>query len=103
MCCRKISPDLARGGNYSPKAGEPLGWVVTLARRRAIDRLRRRQVYCRAKDRFESQIAEQPGSRLRRQISDDLIRADLRRFLERQLRGLPEYQRQVIELFFFEG
>jgi RNA polymerase sigma-70 factor (ECF subfamily) len=32
-----------------------------------------------------------------------LIRADLRRFLERQLRGLPEYQRQVIELLFFEG
>ena len=25
-------------GNYSPKAGRPLGWVVTLARRRAIDR-----------------------------------------------------------------
>src|ERR1700726_4388557 len=28
---------------YSPKAGKPLGWVVTLARRRAVDRVRRRQ------------------------------------------------------------
>src|SRR5438093_11902502 len=36
--------------NYSPQAGKPLGWVVTLARRRAIDRLRRRQAYCRAKE-----------------------------------------------------
>src|SRR5204863_1354840 len=36
-------------GRYSPKAGKPLGWVVTLARRRAIDRVRRRQAYCRAK------------------------------------------------------
>ena len=46
-------------GNYSPKAGRPLGWVVTLARRRAIDRLRRRQAYCRAKDRFELEHIEQ--------------------------------------------
>src|SRR6476661_10049241 len=44
--------------NYSPKAGRPLGWVVTLARRRAIDRLRRRQAYCRAKDRFTEQLQE---------------------------------------------
>lgn len=89
-------------GNYSPKAGRPLGWVVTLARRRAIDRLRRRQAYGRAKDRFEAQI-EPPGAQRTSQMSDDLIRSDLRRFLERQLRGLPEYQREVIELSFFEG
>ncbi len=90
-------------GNYSPKAGRPLGWVVTLARRRAIDRLRRRQAYCRAKDRFELHIGQQPGTKFRSQINDDLIRSDLRRFLNRQLSTLPTYQRQVIELSFFEG
>jgi RNA polymerase sigma-70 factor (ECF subfamily) len=90
-------------GNYSPKAGRPLGWVVTLARRRAIDRLRRRQAYCRAKDRFESQIEPQPVSQGRSPMTDNLIRSDLRRFLERQMNALPAYQRQVIELSFFEG
>jgi RNA polymerase sigma-70 factor (ECF subfamily) len=90
-------------GNYSPKAGRPLGWVVTLARRRAIDRLRRRQAYCRAKDRFEMQLGQERGARARSQINDDLIRSDLRRFLERHLNALPEYQRQVIKLSFFEG
>ena len=90
-------------GNYSPKAGRPLGWVVTLARRRAIDRLRRRQAYCRAKDRFEMQTSQQPGSRGRDQINDDLVRSDLRRFLHRQLNTLPVFQREVIELSFFEG
>lgn len=89
--------------NYSPKAGRPLGWIVTLARRRAIDRLRRRQAYGRAKDRFESELEKQPGSAIRNQISDELIYSDLRRFLDRQLRALPPYQRQVIELSFFEN
>lgn len=89
--------------HYSPQAGKPLGWVVTLARRRAIDRLRRRQAYCRAKERFENQIEQQPETRARAGIDNDLIRADLRRYLERQLDNLPEYQRQAIELSFFEG
>ncbi len=89
--------------NYSPKAGRPLGWIVTLARRRAIDRLRRRQAYGRAKDRFELEIEKQPGSAARNQISDELIYSDLRRFLDRQLRTLPPFQRQVIELSFFEN
>ncbi len=89
--------------NYSAKAGRPLGWVVTLARRRAIDRLRRRQAYTRAKDRFEEHVEQQPASWVGNRIDDELIAADLRRFLERQMRTLPAYQREVIELSFFEG
>lgn len=89
--------------HYSPQAGKPLGWVVTLARRRAIDRLRRRQAYCRAKDRFENHIEQQPEAWKNNRIDGDLIRADLRRFLTRQLEILPEYQREAIELSFFEG
>ncbi|MBA3834031.1 MAG: sigma-70 family RNA polymerase sigma factor [Chthoniobacterales bacterium] len=89
--------------NYSPRAGKPLGWVVTLARRRAIDRLRRRQAYCRAKDRFEEQIEQQPNSRVRNGIDDELIRSDLRRFLERQMDTLPDFQREAIDLSYFKG
>jgi len=89
--------------HYSPHAGKPLGWVVTLARRRAIDRLRRRQAYCRAKDRFEEQIEKQPASWKHNRIEKDLCRADLRKFLERQMRNLPAYQRKALELSFFEG
>lgn len=89
--------------NYSPKAGRPLGWVVTLARRRAIDRLRRRQAYCRAKDRFELQVEQQPDAWINNRIDDDLVRSDLRRFLHRQMNSLPDQQRKVIELSFFEG
>jgi RNA polymerase sigma-70 factor, ECF subfamily len=89
--------------NYSPHAGKPLGWVVTLARRRAIDRLRRRQAYCRAKDRFEEQFEHQPATWKHNRIDKEICRADLRQFLERQMRNLPAYPREALELSFFEG
>ncbi len=89
--------------NYSPRAGKPLGWVVTLARRRAIDRLRRRQAYCRAKDRFEEHVEQQPEAWKHNRIEQDIARADIRRFLRRHMRCLPPYQREALELAFFEG
>jgi len=90
-------------GHYSPKAGRPLGWVVTLARRRAIDRMRRRQAYCRAKDRFSEQLEQRPNGHRSVSGNAEVTRMDLKRFLERQLRRLPPYQREAIRLSFFHG
>jgi RNA polymerase sigma-70 factor (ECF subfamily) len=88
--------------NYSPKAGKPLGWVVTIARRRAIDRLRRRQAYSRARDRYSEELDHQP-QQPRRQSEDPFVMGDLRRFLQRRLKSLPALQREAIELAFFSG
>ena len=38
--------------NFSSQKGKPLGWMVTLARRRAIDGLRKKQAYARAEERL---------------------------------------------------
>lgn len=89
--------------HYSPKAGKLLAWVVTLARRRAIDRLRRKQAYCRAKDRYEEQVGQQSQSRQSPGSDKNIERADLRSFLHQRLRPLPRYQREAIELAFFAG
>ena len=44
--------------NFSAQKGKPLGWMVTLARRRAIDGLRKKQAYARA----ESGCKPKPSS-----------------------------------------
>jgi RNA polymerase sigma-70 factor (ECF subfamily) len=88
--------------NYSPKAGAPIGWVATIARRRAIDRLRRRQAYARACERYSRELERQPTSP-RREAYDPFVLRDLRGFLKKRMRALPKFQRQAIELAFFKG
>ena len=89
--------------NYSQKKGQALGWIVTLTRRRAIDRLRKRQAYHRVTERLESEIEHQPPAWVRNRIDDDILRDDLREFLRRRIDALPALQRQAIDLAFFKG
>jgi RNA polymerase sigma-70 factor (ECF subfamily) len=89
--------------HYSPQAGKPLGWVVTLARRRAIDRVRRRQAYCRAKDRFSEQLQQSSNGHRVVHGNAEVTRVDMKKFLEKQLRRLPRMQREAIRLSFFNG
>ena len=90
--------------HYSPKAGKPLGWVITIARRRAIDRVRRRDSYRRAKQRFEEEI-KPPTQTVRSAggTATEVARSDLRRFLGDQMQSLPRVQREAVELAYFSG
>lgn len=89
--------------SYSPSLGKPLGWIITIARRRAIDRVRRRAAYTRAKDRFEAYVEREPRSWLRSHAESDNSAADIRRFLEREISRLPTFQREALKLSFFGG
>ena len=89
--------------NYSQKKGQALGWIVTLTRRRAIDRLRKRQAYHRVTERLELETEHQPTAWIRNRIDDDILHDDLRQFLRRRIEALPALQREAINLAFFKG
>lgn len=89
--------------SYSAALGKPLGWLVTIARRRAIDRVRRRAAYCRAKDRFETYVETEPRSWLQSCTMEDNAGSDIRQFLEREMKRLPDFQREALKLSFFNG
>ena len=78
------------------------GFLVTLARRRALDRLRRRLAYRRATDRVETQMKAEFHDKIRgRQAKPTNF--DLSELLWRMIRLLPEPQQEVVQLTFFEG
>jgi RNA polymerase sigma-70 factor, ECF subfamily len=87
---------------YSPQAGKPLGWMVTIARRRAIDRLRRRQAYSRARERYQKRVTQETSNSTR-QADEVFMLNDLRHFLKECMRILPRLQREALELAFFKG
>jgi len=86
--------------HFCATKGQPLAWLVTLCKRRAIDYIRRSTAYCSAKDRLENQMRTMPAV-----VEDnhDCENSDLGRVLRKHLDQLPEYQRQVVCLAFIEG
>lgn len=89
---------------YSAAKGKALGWLVTMARRRGIDRLRKRQSYSRATDRLQVEVEHDPEAWISgRDPNGDTERADVRAFIRARLLDLPPFQRDAIELAFFKG
>ena len=89
---------------YSAEKGKALGWLVTMARRRGIDRLRKRQSYSRATDRLQVEVEHDPEAWISGRDPDgDTERADVRAFIRTKMQELPVFQREAIEFAFFKG
>ncbi len=89
--------------NFSAQKGKPLGWLVTLARRRAIDGLRKRQAYLRAGERLQNETEQQPDAWVHNATEEEIDLADTRVLIRKVINGLPPAQQQAIDLAFFRG
>jgi RNA polymerase sigma-70 factor (ECF subfamily) len=90
----------AQARRYDPARGAVAAWMLTLARSRAIDRLRARRA--RPETAAEASAAESmPDSSARQDV--DLLSAEQVMRLQQALEELPEGQRVALELAYYEG
>jgi len=90
------------GEKYRPGRRGLRGLLVTLARRRALDRLRRRAAYRRATESLKHDVGNPLISEITTTTSQ-LENNDLSALLGRLIQLLPEAQKEVINLTFFKG
>lgn len=90
-----------RAGGYHPERARPAAWLVTLVRRRAIDRFRERRSHERAEERLA--LEQGGGAKAQDGIEEQVRLSELRRLLEQVLNRLPERQREAVCMVYFEG
>ena len=87
---------------FDPTQGRPLGWVIVLTRRKAIDRLRAAQRRARLAAELEPEFTGNPPAHPASAV--EAVGADEQAALVRSaLAGLPADQRRAIDLAFFGG
>ena len=89
--------------DFSLTKGKLIGWMVTIVRRRAIDRLRKREAYSRAKERFQQELENTTNLWSHRNAFKEIILADLRLYLDTAINDLPREQQKSIKLAFYRG
>src|SRR5574338_74732 len=98
-----------QAGRYDPARGRPLGWLLNLARSRALDQLRRRDEALSHPDPTTLHVEEAGGeadfsdARESRDPQDLLAATEAHRGLHRALAALEPVPRQMVALAFFRG
>ena len=85
--------------DYNPSAGSPLAWLMTLAHRRAVDRVRSEQASSQRESRYGAANLDPPSD----QVADSVILRDERRQVADCLGSLTDVQRECIQLAYYDG
>ena len=87
-----------RAGDFDQGRGRPFTWLVTLARSRAIDRLRLLAARQRLADSAARNAPDEASDAVK-----DTLHAEQREIVQRALAELPEEQTRILMLAYFEG
>lgn len=87
-----------RAADFDEQRGRPFTWLVTVARSRAIDRLR----VLASRQRLAESAAQDATEDASDAVADTL-HAEQREIVGRALATLPEEQRRTLKLAYFEG
>ena len=88
-----------QAAHYDEAKGKPLGWIVTMARRRAIDKLRKKQTYFRAQER----LRDEPEAAPHHGADEEAAATDTANIFSRVLATLPTAQREALDFAFYRG
>ena len=84
---------------YNPAAGSPLSWLMTLAHRRAVDRVRSEQAASQRESRYGAANVEPPTD----QVAESVLQSDEHRQVAECLGSLTDTQREAIQLAYYDG
>lgn len=84
---------------YNPSAGTPIAWLMTLAHRRAVDRVRSEQAASQRESRYGAATVETPADR----VAEAVIQSDEQRRVTQCLDSLTDPQRECIQLAYYQG
>lgn len=85
--------------SYDPAAGSALAWLLTLAHRRAVDRVRAEQSAAQRDSRYGATNVERDTDN----VTDAVLSGEDRRRVAACLNGLTDVQRECIELAYYQG
>jgi RNA polymerase sigma-70 factor (ECF subfamily) len=88
---------------YDPTKGSALAWLMTMAHRRAVDRVRTEQAGSRRESRYGAANVVPASAAAHDPVADSAIAGDERRRVTECLETLTDAQRQCIELAYYGG
>ena len=92
-----------RGRGFDATKGKLLGWLITIARRRAIDKGRRRNSYARAQERLHWEAFARPQISRYQPLELEVANADYAQLFQRIFATMPSGQKEVLQFVFYRG